>query len=86
MRADPGTHHGLRAGESSSRHAGRVSRASQPAHLPDWRVWELLEQAHHAYTASNSPAYDEVLHEVADRIRGAGSIGKADIGALPRSR
>jgi len=29
-----------------------------------------------------SPAYDEVLYEISDRVRDRGSISKADIGAL----
>lgn len=45
-------------------------------------AWERLREAHAAYEAATSPAYDEVLHEVAHRIRTTGSIGKADIGAL----
>ncbi|WP_426225115.1 hypothetical protein [Pseudarthrobacter sp. DSP2-3-2b1] len=44
--------------------------------------WGLLRESHAAYTAKTSPAYDEVLDQVSDRIRDQGSIGKADIGAL----
>ena len=34
------------------------------------------------YLSGTSPACDEVLNAVADRIRATASIGKADIGAL----
>lgn len=44
--------------------------------------WGVLLQAHEDVHAAISPAYDEVLTEVAARIRNAGSIGKLDIGAL----
>jgi hypothetical protein len=50
--------------------------------MDDSQVRETLRAAHAAYMAATSPAYDEVLNEVADRIRTGGSIGKADIGAL----
>ncbi|WP_442545249.1 hypothetical protein ACSBOX_06110 [Arthrobacter sp. KN11-1C] len=50
--------------------------------MDDPQDWETLREAHTAYKAATSPAYDEVLHEVALRIRATGSIGKADIGAL----
>jgi hypothetical protein len=46
------------------------------------QAWETLREAHVAYEAAISPAYDEVLNEVAHRICATGSIGKADIGAL----
>ncbi|WP_395405596.1 hypothetical protein ACHMXB_21430 (plasmid) [Arthrobacter sp. UC242_113] len=50
--------------------------------MDDSQVWEKLRAAHAAYMAATSPAYDEVLNEVAERIRAEGSIGKTDIGAL----
>lgn len=53
-----------------------------PRAMDDSQVWETLRAAHAAYMAATSPAYDEVLNEVADRIQAIGSIGKADIGAL----
>jgi hypothetical protein len=46
------------------------------------QVCETLLESHAAYMAGTSRAYDEVLTEVADRIRATASIGKADIGAL----
>lgn len=45
-------------------------------------AWEKLRASHVAYQLGTSSAYDEVLTEVADRIRTTGAIGKADIGAL----
>ncbi len=42
----------------------------------------MLRGSHAAYQSGTSPVYDEVLIEVADRIRTTASIGKADIGAL----
>lgn len=51
-------------------------------HAPDPQVWEALRASHAAYMSGTSLAYDEVLTEVADRIRATASIGKADIGAL----
>lgn len=53
-----------------------------PRVMGDPNVWERLRAAHTAYMAATSPSYDEVLYEVADRVRAIGSIGKADIGAL----
>lgn len=44
--------------------------------------WARLTRAHEEYHAQVSPAYDEVLHEVSERISRADSIGKLDIGAL----
>ncbi|MFE5854675.1 hypothetical protein ACFQ61_15880 [Streptomyces sp. NPDC056500] len=46
------------------------------------RVWPALLDAHRAYQAAVSPAYDEVLWEVAQRAEDSGSLGKVDIGAL----
>jgi len=53
-----------------------------PRAMDDSQVWEQLRAAHTAYMAATSPAYDEVLTEVADRIQATASIGKADMGAL----
>lgn len=55
------------------------------AFMDDQQAWNALREAHTAYRAATSPAYDEVLHEVALRIHESGSIGKADIGALKTS-
>ncbi|GAA5120729.1 hypothetical protein [Haloechinothrix salitolerans] len=44
--------------------------------------WAQLARAHEEYLTQVSPAYDEVLHQVSDRIGTSGSIGKVDIGAL----
>ncbi|WP_208295746.1 hypothetical protein [Paenarthrobacter nitroguajacolicus] len=46
------------------------------------QAWEILREAHATYLSNWSSAYDEVLNEVAERVRLAKSIGKADIGAL----
>ena len=48
----------------------------------DLQAWEKLRGSHAAYMSGTSRAYDEVLTEVASRIRATASIGKADIGAL----
>ncbi|KNH16307.1 hypothetical protein ACU18_13995 [Arthrobacter sp. ZBG10] len=48
----------------------------------DSTAWGLLSKAHTDLHTSVSPAYDEVLHEVSERIRFSGDIGKVDIGAL----
>jgi hypothetical protein len=45
-------------------------------------AWSRLATAHADYHANVSPHYDEVLHEVSDRIQTSGSIGKLDVGAL----
>lgn len=50
--------------------------------LLDSEAWGVLSKAHMEFNASTSPAYDEVLLEVSERIRSSGNIGKADIGAL----
>lgn len=44
--------------------------------------WDKLLDAHTSYSAVASPSYNEVLNEIAGRIKAAGSIGKSDIGAL----
>lgn len=48
----------------------------------DEQVWDALRASHAAYMATTSPAHDEVLYEVAERIQATASIGKADMGAL----
>jgi hypothetical protein len=48
----------------------------------DDQSWARILTAHGAYYAETSPAYDEVLQEVTERVRETGDIGKADIGAL----
>jgi hypothetical protein len=48
----------------------------------DLPAWEKLRDSHAAYMSGTSRAYDEVLADVAERIRATASIGKADIGAL----
>jgi hypothetical protein len=50
--------------------------------MDDSKVWETLRRSHAAYRSGTSPAYDEVLTEITDRIRATASLGKADIGAL----
>jgi hypothetical protein len=44
--------------------------------------WARILVSHGAYHAKTSPVYDEVLSQVAERVRVSGDIGKADIGAL----
>ncbi|MFF9131157.1 hypothetical protein ACF1AY_09335 [Streptomyces sp. NPDC014776] len=44
--------------------------------------WQRLVAAQAAYTATVSPHYDEVLHQVTERAVRDGSLGKAEIGAL----
>lgn len=46
------------------------------------RVWPSLISARASFRAAVSPAYDEVLWEVAQRAEDTGSLGKVDIGAL----
>lgn len=48
----------------------------------DLQGWEKLRGSHAAYMSGTSQAYDEVLAEVASRVRATLSIGKTDIGAL----
>lgn len=45
-------------------------------------TWETLSQSHAEFQAETSPNYDDVLHEIHDRIKSTSNIGKADIGAL----
>jgi len=65
----------------------RVSNApimqtdSAPDHVGS-EAWDTLRHTHEDFQSSVSPAYDEVLHEVADRVRTSGSIGKTVICAL----
>jgi len=49
--------------------------------IPEERV-RLLVAAKRAYDAAVSPAYDEVVTEVAARAVAEGSMGKLDLGAL----
>lgn len=44
--------------------------------------WDKLLKAHKEYISKTPRAYDEVLDDVAERVRSAKSIGKADIGSL----
>ncbi|MFI9365142.1 hypothetical protein ACIG5E_29440 [Kitasatospora sp. NPDC053057] len=46
------------------------------------RAWDVLVPARAGYLAGVSPHYDEVLDEVAQRVRSSGSLGKTDIAAL----
>lgn len=50
--------------------------------LENPKTWEMLRASHTAYRQGTSSAYDEVLTDVASRIKATGSIGKTDIGAL----
>ncbi|MDQ7802668.1 hypothetical protein Q5425_02920 [Amycolatopsis sp. A133] len=45
-------------------------------------TWVRLTTARTAYEQQVASAYEEVLLEVAERVRAEGSIGKSDIGAL----
>lgn len=46
------------------------------------QVWSRLSAARLALERETSPAYDEVLVEVSERVAASGSLGKSDIGAL----
>lgn len=59
-----------------------MTAPKQKAAALEPNVWETLRGSHAAYMSSTAPEYDEVLREVAARIRATGSIGKSDIGAL----
>ncbi|WP_237563334.1 hypothetical protein [Arthrobacter sp. H-02-3] len=59
-----------------------MNAPDQTAQVLGLQAWETLRGSHAAYMSGTSPTYDEVLTEVADRIRATASIGKADIGAL----
>lgn len=59
-----------------------MSKTDSAPALLDSQVWGVLFKAHMDLHADVSPAYDEVLLEVSERIRSSGNIGKADIGAL----
>lgn len=63
-------------------HAQAMDEPNQSPLATDAHVWETLRASHAAYISGTSRAYDEVLMEVAARIRATGSIGKTDIGAL----
>ncbi|OOQ48266.1 hypothetical protein AFM16_00060 [Streptomyces antibioticus] len=45
-------------------------------------MWDVLVPARASYLAHVSPHYDEVLHDVAQRTKHSGSLGKTDIAAL----
>lgn len=45
-------------------------------------VWDRLWAARQEYLSATRPEYDEVLVQVQQRVAEAGSVGKADIGAL----
>lgn len=64
-----------------SNHCVVTALKSCPGPTAD-QVWQILLKAHDAYESEVSPHYDEVLHEVSDRVGGSGSIGKSDIGAI----
>ena len=59
-----------------------MSKTDSAPALLDSQAWDVLLKAHTDFHAEVSPAYDEVLLEVSERIRSSGDIGKADIGAL----
>jgi hypothetical protein len=59
-----------------------MNAPNQAAQTLEPHAWETLRDSHAAYVSGTSPVYDEVLREVAGRIRATGSIGKSDIGAL----
>jgi hypothetical protein len=46
------------------------------------KTLDALQSAHAAYTTSVGPTYDDVLHEVADRVERTGSLGKLDVAGL----
>lgn len=76
-------------GQMSSAHGhlnAMLQPMSQPKETPavvvDAQAWETLRGSHAGYMAGTSPVYDEVLVDVANRIKATASIGKADIGAL----
>lgn len=56
-----------------------MEESNQP--FPD-DIVERLVAAHDKYQHTVSEFYDDVLHEVTDRVAAADSVGKADIGAL----
>lgn len=59
-----------------------MKASDQIPQVLDQHSWETLRASHAAFMSATSPAYDEVLTEVSNRVLAAGSIGKADIGAL----
>lgn len=68
--------HGLAAAAEGPLGGGRLQG------VRDREMWERLAEARDRYTSAFPAAYDEVLYEVAARVRDRGSLGKADIGAL----
>lgn len=63
-------------------HPQNMNAPNDAPRVLDPQAWETLRESHAAYMVDTSRAYDEVLADVADRIRATASIGKADIGAL----
>lgn len=63
-------------------HSRTMNTPERTFQVLDPQVWEILRSSHAAYQSGTSPVYDEVLTEVAEKIRTTASIGKADIGAL----
>ncbi|KIA73423.1 hypothetical protein ANMWB30_23500 [Arthrobacter sp. MWB30] len=61
---------------------GMTQPSNAPGSILAPEKWAALLKAHADFQAKASPTYDEVLTEVAGRIRESRSIGKSDIGAL----
>ncbi|WP_248283840.1 hypothetical protein [Brevibacterium sediminis] len=59
-----------------------MSSSIDDAPLLSAPTWETLSQSHADFHAETSPYYDDVIHEIHDRIKSRSSIGKSDIGAL----
>jgi hypothetical protein len=59
-----------------------VDQPDRDDEILDAQQWDKLSAAHQAFNSSPSPAYDEVLHEVVERVQRSESVGKSDIGAL----
>ena len=68
--------------ESRGESMGHVKTPIDTVAAIDEAGWARILNSRQAYYAEVSPAYDEVLDRVAERVKGEGSIGKADIGAL----
>lgn len=63
-------------------HSQTMNASIDDAPLISREAWETLSRSHTEFQTGTSQNYDEVLHEVHDRIETSSSIGKADIGAL----
>jgi hypothetical protein len=63
-------------------HAQAMDEPNETTLAHNSPVWETLRASHADYKSETSQEYDEILTEVAARIRATGSIGKTDIGAL----